>query len=155
MADKKITALTASTALSTDDLFHVVDSPASSPSNKKITTTNVFTKIPGSVGFATAETKTDSDTALTVATAIHFLAGSETTLASGTVQGQLKWIIATAVGSTTNVDITTSLGAVATVTFQAIGESVTLMWTGSAWAIVAFGSGATGSNGLTTTMDVS
>ena len=30
MADKKITALTASTALSTDDLFHVVDSPASS-----------------------------------------------------------------------------------------------------------------------------
>ena len=155
MADKKITALTESTALSTDDLFHVVDSPASSPSNKKISATNVFTKIPGSVGFATTETKTDADGALTVATPIHFLAGTEATLASGTVTGQLKWIIATAVGSTTNVDITTSLGAVATVTFQAIGESITLMWTGSAWAIIAFGSGATGSNGLTTTMDVS
>ena len=155
MADKKITALTESTALSTDDLFHVVDSPASSPSNKKISATNVFQKIPGSIGFATTETKTDSDTALTVATAIHFLSGSQTTLGSGTVTGQLKWIIATAVGSTTNVDITTSLGAVATVTFQAVGESITLMWTGSAWAIIAFGSGATGSNGLTTTMDVS
>ena len=50
MADKKITALTASTELSTDDLFHVVDSPASSPSNKKITVTNVFTKIPTYIG---------------------------------------------------------------------------------------------------------
>ena len=46
MADKKITALTAATALSVDDLFHVVDSPASSPSNKKITVDNVFNKIP-------------------------------------------------------------------------------------------------------------
>ena len=146
MADKKITALTESTALSTDDLFHVVDSPASSPSNKKISATNVFTKIPGSVGFATTETKTDSDTALTVATAIHFLAGSETTLGSGTVTGQLKWIIATAVGSTTNVDITTSLGAVATVTFQAVGENITLMWTGSAWAVLSYGAGATAAN---------
>ena len=51
MADKKITALTASTALSTDDLFHVVDSPASSPSNKKITANNVFQKIPTWIGF--------------------------------------------------------------------------------------------------------
>jgi len=32
MADKKITALTAATAVTTDDLFHIVDSPGSSPS---------------------------------------------------------------------------------------------------------------------------
>ena len=52
MADKKITALTESTALSTDDLFHVVDSPASSPSNKKITANNVFQKAPSWFGYA-------------------------------------------------------------------------------------------------------
>ena len=46
MADKKITALTASTALSADDLFHVVDSPASSPSNKKIVFFLDFTELP-------------------------------------------------------------------------------------------------------------
>ena len=45
MADKKITALNASTALSTDDLFHVVDDPSGSPPNKKVTTANVFNKI--------------------------------------------------------------------------------------------------------------
>ena len=153
MADKKITALTESTALPTDDLFHVVDSPASSPSNKKISATNVFQKIPGSIGFATTETKTDSDTALTVATAIHFLSGSQTTLGSGTVTGQMKFIIATGVGSATDVDITTSLGAVATVTFQTVGENITLMWTGSAWAVLSYGAGATASN-LIGTLDV-
>ena len=52
MADKKITALTESTALSTDDLFHVVDSPASSPSNKKISANYVFLKVPTWIGYA-------------------------------------------------------------------------------------------------------
>ena len=59
MADKKITALTASTALSTDDLFHVVDSPASSPSNKKITVTNVFNKIPTYIGMNSVQALTN------------------------------------------------------------------------------------------------
>ena len=52
MADKKITALNASTALSTDDLFHVVDDPSGSPTNKKITAANVFNKIPTWIAFA-------------------------------------------------------------------------------------------------------
>ena len=55
MADKKITALTESTALSTDDLFHVVDSPSSSPSNKKITVTNVMNKVPTFLGLGMNE----------------------------------------------------------------------------------------------------
>ena len=56
MADKKITALTESTALSTDDLFHVVDSPSSSPSNKKITVSNVMNKVPTFLGLNSTET---------------------------------------------------------------------------------------------------
>ena len=42
MADKKITALTAATAMTTDDLVHIVDSPASSPTNKKMTQADFF-----------------------------------------------------------------------------------------------------------------
>mgnify|MGYP003347753079 CR=1 FL=1 len=41
MADKKITALTALTTLSDDDLFVVVDDPSGTPTSKKITAANV------------------------------------------------------------------------------------------------------------------
>ena len=76
MADKKITALNAATSLSTDDLFHVVDDPSGSPTNKKITAANVFEKIPTFIGLAGTETKTDSDTALSLLTAVSLLSGS-------------------------------------------------------------------------------
>ena len=75
MADKKITALTESTALSTDDLFHVVDSPSSSPSNKKITTTNVFNKVPTFLGLNSTETVTASG-AGSVTTAVTLINNS-------------------------------------------------------------------------------
>ena len=41
MADKKITALTAVTTLSSDDLFVVVDDPSGTATTKKITAANV------------------------------------------------------------------------------------------------------------------
>ena len=43
MKDKKITDSNGVNKVSTDDLFHVVDSPSSSPSNKKITV-NTYSK---------------------------------------------------------------------------------------------------------------
>jgi len=145
MADKKITALTESTALSTDDLFHVVDSPSSSPSNKKITSANVFNKIPTFLGLNSTETITSSGAA-SVTTSQTLLNGSgalTATLADVSTVGQVKIVIAQAVsGGTTKLTATTTLGTTAAWTFLAIGNSVTLLWTGSTgWITVSSASG--------------
>ena len=156
MADKKITALNAATSLSTDDLFHVVDDPSGSPTNKKITAANVFEKIPTFIGLAGTETKTDSDTALSLLTAVSLLSGSQTTLANATISGQIKIIIATGVGSATDVDLTATLGAGVTYTFQTVGETLVLMWTGAAWAVLSICGNATATNFTNlTSLDIS
>ena len=78
MADKKITALTAATAVTTDDLFHIVDSPGSSPSNKKITTANIFNKVPTFLGMNSFDSvAAPATSAIPVTTAV-----SQTTLAA-------------------------------------------------------------------------
>ena len=139
MADKKITALTAATALSTDDLFHVVDSPASSPSNKKITATNVFQKIPTWIGFAdTVATSAGDSLAIPVtASIVHKTTGGDAealTLAAGT-QGQLLFIVHIA-GSGVGT-IAASSSVIHTINFTAtLGTSVTLLFTNSKWHAV-------------------
>ena len=103
MADKKITALTESTALSTDDLFHVVDSPSSSPSNKKISANNVFQKAPTFLGFSGTgiQTQTTSGTNTTMSATggvIHYTSGgtgAETvTLSNGTAGQMMEFQVA-------------------------------------------------------------
>jgi len=145
MADKKITALTESTSLSTDDLFHVVDSPASSPSNKKITATNTFNKIPTYIGMNSIENLT-ADGVMSPTTAISTLnsatATCQTTLAASTVVGQIKVIVCIGYSSAADVDVTTTIGAGVTYTFSAVGESLTLMNTGAGWVPIAFGANA-------------
>ena len=94
MADKKITALTAATAVTTDDLFHIVDSPGSSHSNKKITTANSFNKVPTFIGMNSFDSITAPATAaipVTTAVSQTTLTGTATggTIAAGS-SGQLK-----------------------------------------------------------------
>ena len=136
MADKKITALNASTALSTDDLFHVVDDPSGSPTNKKITNANVFNKIPGWVGFSDTPQALTAAGAVSITTTITTVASSGAialTIADGT-QGQIKVI----------VFITD--GGDATLTFADAGDSAILMWIGaSGWQVIgAWGPGTPG-----------
>jgi hypothetical protein len=157
MADKKITALNASTALSTDDLFHVVDDPSGSPTNKKITTTNVFSKIPTYLGLAATPatfTGSGSSIAIDVTTPVSFLSVTGTkafTLAAGTA-GQIKMLVCT-VAASTPVGVLTPVASANdgynTITFKAVGQSVTLLYVNSGWMIMALGSTSAGLAGGT------
>ena len=147
MADKKITALNASTALSTDDLFHVVDDPSGSPTNKKVTNANVFNKIPGWIGFS------DTPQAITAAGAVSITATLSTiasagvialTLADG-IQGQIKVIVMITDGGTATLTPAT-MNDGTTLAFADVGDSAILMWIGaSGWQVISMaGTGATG-----------
>ena len=87
---------------------------------------------------------------MTLTKTIHLLSGAtataQTMLADGTLTGQIKFIVATDVTNAVDVDIAETLGQVATITFQAVGETVTLLWMGTDWVVLAYGTGATGTN---------
>ena len=151
MADKKITALNASTALSVDDLFHVVDDPSGSPTNKKITNANVFNKIPGWIGFS------DTPQALTAAGAVS-ITTTLTTVASGAaialtladgIQGQIKIIVFITDGGTATLTPAT-MNDGTTLAFADAGDSAILMWIGaSGWQLIGHGGPGTPGAGPT------
>ena len=151
MADKKITALNASTALSTDDLFHVVDDPSGSPTNKKITNANVFNKIPGWMGFSDTPQALTAAGAVSITTTITTVASSGAialTIADGT-QGQIKIIVFITDGGTATLTPAT-MNDGTTLTFADAGDSAILMWIGaSGWQVIGVGGPGTPGAGPT------
>jgi hypothetical protein len=142
MADKKITALTdLSTGVAGADLLHVVDDPTGTPINKKVSVTNFINNLPSFIGFSNSveDISDGTQTAISVTHALTLLqtAGSNaTTLANGTVVGQIKIIVHDTDGGSTECTPATPVGFV-DLDFETVGDTATLMWTGAAWVALA------------------
>jgi hypothetical protein len=145
MADKKITALTdLGNALASVDLFHVIDDPAGTPINKKITAEDVFNNIPSWIGLKdTAQSITgDGSTAIAITstestTLVDATSGAASlTLADGD-NGQIKIIINKSTSGANAVTITpASFVAGTTVNIDAPGRSVILFFKDSNWNVI-------------------
>ena len=146
MADKKITALSnIGNALASVDLFHVVDDPAGTPINKKITAEDVFNNIPSWLGLKQASQTITADgsatTAVDILSAITEITATSAThscaIANG-ADGQVKTIINTSTSGTNAVTITpANLRGYTTITLNAPGETVTLLFKNSNWNVIA------------------
>jgi hypothetical protein len=145
MADKKITQLTdLGDGLASVDLFHVVDDPSGTPINKKITAEDVFNNIPTWVGLNSTSQAITGDgstsTAIEVTNPVTEVnatsAAAPCTLADG-ANGQIKTIINVSTSGTNAVTITPSnLRGGTTVTLNAEGETVTLIFKNSNWNVI-------------------
>ena len=143
MADKIIPNLPKTETVTIDDLVLVVDTPSSTPTNKKITIKNFFKNIFVQGNSAAADTITlAGEVSLTYG--ITWIVSSTAialTLAAGT-EGQIKFIVMKTDGGAATLTPANTPANYSAIEFQDVGDSAQLLFTNAAWHIV-------GSHGVT------
>ena len=147
MADKKITALTATTAGLVADLAHIVTDVATNPTNKKVTLLNFFNKVPTFLGFAGTgiQAYTSATSALTATGGLILVTTPSTNttpaLANGT-PGQMVTLVMDVDNNGLSIITPDTLSGGASVTFTDVGDSVSLVFTTTrGWVITGMASG--------------
>jgi hypothetical protein len=74
-------------------------------------------------------------------------ANTQSTMAAGSVVGQLKKVTVTGApgGNTCDIDYTNSAGGAATITYNNVGESTLFLFDGTGWVVLSNYNEATGS----------
>ena len=138
MADKKISALTATTTTAATDIAHVVTGMGGTPTNKKITVANLFNTIPTWIGFADTVTTMAADALAVPVTAsvCHKTSGADAealTIVAGTSGQILIIVMIVDGGGTATLSGAQINGSVA---FSEVGHTATLLYTNSKWNMI-------------------
>ena len=138
MADKKISALTATTTTAASDIAHVVTGMGGTPTNKKITVANLFNTIPTWIGFADTVTTMAADALAVPVTAsvCHKTSGADAealTIVAGTSGQVLIIVMIVDGGGTATLSGAQINGSVA---FSEVGHTSTLLYTNSKWNMI-------------------
>ena len=147
MADKKITALTATTAGLVADLAHIVTDVATNPTNKKITLLNFFNKVPTFIGFAGTgiQAYTSATSAVTATGGLVLVTTPSTAttpaLANG-VAGQTVTFVHDVAGGGASIVTPDTLSGGASISLTDVGDSFSMVYTATrGWVVTDESSG--------------
>jgi len=141
MADKSIPKLESVTTPTSEDLAIIVTDVSSAPANKKSTLATFFNKIPTWLGLSTTPIVYTTGE-IDVTTPVSFLSvtGSTTFSLPAGSTGQIKMLVCT-VAASTPIGVLTPIASANdgydTITFDQVGQAVTLIYTNSAWVVLS------------------